>query len=198
MVERILTRINTEAREIMGRQGALKGLSPSDFTDERFGVPTVRDIFTEIEKPGRDPRPEFKTAQFKEGINTLNDLQVGMVLEGVITNVANFGAFVDIGVHQDGLVHISALSDRFIKDPRDVVRVGQTVQVKVLEVDIDRKRVGLTLRLNDEAPAARNTAVAGGGASRNEGRRPKPTERRNTPETQGMGAMAAAFAKLKK
>ena len=198
VVERILTRINTEAREIMGRQGALKGLSPSDFTDERFGVPTVRDIFTEIEKPGRDPRPEFKTAQFKEGINTLNDLQVGMVLEGVITNVANFGAFVDIGVHQDGLVHISALSDRFIKDPRDVVRVGQTVQVKVLEVDIDRKRIGLTLRLNDEAPAARNTAVAGGGASRNEGRRPKPTERRNTPETQGMGAMAAAFAKLKK
>src|SRR5690554_2778659 len=130
VVERILARIQSDARSIMGKSGALKGLSPSDFTDERFGVPTVKDIFGELEKPGRDPRPEFKTAQFREGVNTIQDLSPGMILEGVVTNVANFGAFVDIGVHQDGLVHISALSESFVKDPRDVVRVGQTVDRK--------------------------------------------------------------------
>src|SRR5690606_4233718 len=156
-VERILARIQADARSVMGKNGALKGLSPSEFTDERFGVPTVKDIFTELEKPGRDPRPEFKTAQFREGVNTLQDLSPGMVLEGVVTNVANFGAFVDIGVHQDGLVHISALSESFVKDPRDVVRVGQTVQVKVQEVDVARKRIALTMRLRDDSmPARRN------------------------------------------
>src|SRR5690606_9907491 len=112
VVELILNRIKANVRDVIGRQGALKGVSPSEFTDERFGLPTVRDIFTELEKPGRDPRPEFTTAKFKEGVNTLNDLIPGMLLEGVVTNVANFGAFVDIGVHQDGLVHISALSER--------------------------------------------------------------------------------------
>src|SRR5690606_18619659 len=138
----------------------LKGVSPADFTDERFGLPTVQDIFSELEKPGRDPRPEFKTARFLDGIETLNDLHPGMVLEGVVTNVANFGAFVDVGVHQDGLVHISALADKFVKDPRDVVRVGQTVSVKVLEVDHARKRIALTMRLNDEAQPARRRQAA--------------------------------------
>src|SRR5690606_26549712 len=136
VVERILAKIQADARQIMGRQGALKGISPSEFTDDRFGLPTVKDIFQELEKPGRDPRPEFKTAQFKEGVNTISDLHEGMILEGVVTNVANFGAFIDIGVHQDGLVHISALSHTCVKDPRDVVRVGQTVRAKVQEVEI--------------------------------------------------------------
>ncbi|HUH88363.1 MAG TPA: Tex family protein [Pusillimonas sp.] len=196
VVERILKKIDADVRQVMGRQGALKGVSPSEFTDERFGLPTVRDIFSELEKPGRDPRPEFQTAQFKEGVNTLNDLHEGMILEGVVTNVANFGAFVDIGVHQDGLVHISALADRYVKDPRDVVRVGQTVKVKVQEVDIARKRVGLTMRLNDDAPPERRASAAVGAPERPRGHaRPRASNQENN---QGMGAMAAAFAKLKK
>ncbi|RTZ44492.1 RNA-binding transcriptional accessory protein [Candidimonas sp. SYP-B2681] len=197
VVERILAKIKADARQIMGQQGALKGISPSEFTDDRFGLPTVKDIFSELEKPGRDPRPEFKTAQFKEGVNTINDLHAGMILEGVVTNVANFGAFVDIGVHQDGLVHISALSDTFIKDPRDVVRVGQTVKVKVQEVDAARKRIGLTLRLNDDAaPVRRSTSdrrPSGPAVSRhNSSKRPAESA------TSAPGAMAAAFAKLRK
>lgn len=203
VVERILKKIQADAKQVMGRQGALNGLSPAEFTDERFGLPTVRDIFTEIEKPGRDPRPEFKTAQFKEGVNTLNDLAPGMILEGVVTNVANFGAFVDIGVHQDGLVHISALADRFVSDPRDVVRVGQTVKVKVQEVDVERKRIGLTMRLNDDAPSVRTSASNSGRAQggRNAGGNQRSSgDRRDkaTGTADGMGAMAAAFAKLKK
>lgn len=198
VVERILSRITAKASEVMGRQGALKGVSPSEFTDDRFGLPTVKDIFQELEKPGRDPRPEFKTAQFMEGVNTLNDLHPGMILEGVVTNVANFGAFIDIGVHQDGLVHISALSETFVKDPRDVVRVGQTVKVKVQEVDPARKRIGLTMRLNDDtAPLRRGAAderrPAGGNKRRGNG---GPQARTAQPD--GMGAMAAAFAKLRK
>jgi uncharacterized protein len=192
VVERILKKLNAEARQIMGQQGGLKGVSPSEFIDERFGLPTVKDIFVELEKPGRDPRPEFKTAQFKEGVNTINDLHAGMILEGVVTNVANFGAFVDIGVHQDGLVHISALAEKFVKDPRDVVRVGQTVQVKVQEVDVARKRIGLTMRLNDDSmPLRRGNAEASSG-NRRPPASPRPTE------AAGLGAMAAAFAKLKK
>jgi uncharacterized protein len=200
VVKRILEKIQADAVQVMGKQGALKGVSPGEFIDERFGLPTVKDIFSELEKPGRDPRPEFKTAQFKEGVNTLNDLHPGMILEGVVTNVANFGAFVDIGVHQDGLVHISALSDTFVKDPRDVVRVGQTVQVKVQEVDVARKRVGLTMRLKDDAPPSRrgsDDGRRGDGAAA--GRRPgggKPNGNRSS-ESGGLGAMAAAFAKLK-
>jgi uncharacterized protein len=200
VVERILARIQADVRQIMGRQDALKGLSPSEFTDERFGVPTVRDIFQELEKPGRDPRPEFKTAQFMEGVNTISDLHEGMILEGVVTNVANFGAFVDIGVHQDGLVHISALSSTYVKDPRDVVRVGQTVKVKVQEVDVARKRIGLTMRLDDDsAPARRNSDRPAGNNARRTGERRgdgRPGQRSSQPE--GMGAMAAAFAKLKR
>lgn len=197
VVERILTKLQQDVKNIIGQKDALKGLSPADFTDEKFGIPTVRDIFSEIEKPGRDPRPEFKTATFKEGIETINDLTVGMILEGVVTNVANFGAFVDIGVHQDGLVHISALSDTFIKDPRDVVRVGKMVKVKVQEVDVARKRIGLTMRLNDDStPVKRtefrhNTPLAFNEKS-------ERNRQGRSPSTQGMGAMAAAFAKLKR
>ncbi|WP_397475757.1 Tex family protein [Pusillimonas sp.] len=196
VVERILKKINADVSLVMGKQAALKGISPSEFTDERFGLPTVRDIFAELEKPGRDPRPEFQTAQFKEGVNTLNDLHEGMILEGVVTNVANFGAFIDIGVHQDGLVHISALADRYVKDPRDVVRVGQTVKVKVLEVDIARKRVGLTMRLNDDGPPAARRG-AGKPESRPERPRGDRTRQSGRDNGQGAGAMAAAFAKLK-
>ncbi|SEI90848.1 RNA-binding transcriptional accessory protein Tex [Achromobacter sp. NFACC18-2] len=197
VVERIVAKIKADVQQIIGQREALKGVSPSDFTDERFGLPTVKDIFAELEKPGRDPRPEFKTAQFKEGVETLNDLYPGMVLEGVVTNVANFGAFVDIGVHQDGLVHISALAEKFVKDPRDVVRVGQTVSVKVLEVDAARKRVALTMRLNDTAAPARRSGDAPKGGDR---------PRRQGDGGRGAGAaagsmnsaMADAFAKLKR
>ncbi|WP_027707595.1 Tex family protein [Zooshikella ganghwensis] len=140
-----------DIRNIIGDNAFLKTLDPAKFTDEHFGIPTVTDIIKELEKPGRDPRPEFKTATFKEGVETLADLKPNMTLEGVVTNVTNFGAFVDIGVHQDGLVHISALSDTFVKDPRDVVKAGDIVKVKVLEVDIPRKRIGLTMRMTDTA-----------------------------------------------
>ncbi|MEW5944327.1 MAG: Tex family protein [Pseudomonadota bacterium] len=153
VVERILARLKTNVKSLIGNGDALRKLSPGDFTDERFGLPTVRDIFAELEKPGRDPRPEFKTAAFREGVEELKDLQPGMVLEGVVTNVTNFGAFVDIGVHQDGLVHISALADRFVKDPHSVVKAGDVVKVKVLEVDEKRRRIALTMRLSDQAGA---------------------------------------------
>jgi uncharacterized protein len=198
VVERIVERIKKDVQQIIGQREALKGVSPADFTDERFGLPTVRDIFAELEKPGRDPRPEFKTAQFKEGVEKLTDLFPGMVLEGVVTNVANFGAFVDIGVHQDGLVHISALSEKYVKDPRDVVRVGQTVTVKVQEVDAARQRIALTMRLNDDAEPARR---GGGGAPAPRGndrgsRGPKPDANRAAAPSNS--AMADAFAKLKR
>ena len=149
VVERILAASGRGLHDVLGNAAFLKTLEPARFTDDRFGLPTVRDILVELEKPGRDPRPEFKTAAFKEGVEKLTDLQPGMVLEGVVTNVANFGAFVDIGVHQDGLVHISALADRFVKDPREVVKAGQVVKVKVLEVDLKRQRIALTMRLSE-------------------------------------------------
>tara|TARA_R110000851_G_scaffold333531_2_gene514971 strand:- start:58042 stop:60423 length:2382 start_codon:yes stop_codon:yes gene_type:complete len=195
VVERILKKINAQAKQVVGQLGALKGLSPNEFTDERFGLPTVKDIFQELEKPGRDPRPEFKTAQFKEGVNALSDLEPGMVLEGVVTNVANFGAFIDIGVHQDGLVHISALSNRYVKDPRDVVRVGQTVQVKVMEVDLNRKRVGLSMRL-DDTPGENATPAARHGGKPSSPKRPGASKNSNQAQPSN-NAMAAAFAKLK-
>src|ERR1019366_2668048 len=134
-----------------------KKLNPSSYTDERFGLPTVRDILAELEKPGRDPRPEFKTAEFKDGIEQIKDLKPGMILEGTVTNVTNFGAFVDVGVHQDGLVHISMLADKFIKDPHAVVKTGQVVKVKVLEVDEKRKRIALSMRLEDAAARPRES-----------------------------------------
>ena len=199
VVERILKKIAADMKEVIGNRDKLKGLSPSEFTDERFGVPTVRDILLELEKPGRDPRPEFTTATFKEGVETLNDLLPGMLLEGVVTNVANFGAFVDIGVHQDGLVHISALAEKFVSDPRDVVRVGQTVKVRVQEVDIPRKRIALTMRLNDEAPPARSAGGVPASSNRSGGGPAAGKQNKGVaPESLGQGAMAAAFAKLKR
>ncbi|WP_373284303.1 Tex family protein [Nocardia paucivorans] len=155
VVRRILDATGRDITEIIGNTGVLRALKPTDFTDEKFGVPTVTDIIGELEKPGRDPRPEFKTAEFAEGVETVADLVPGMVLEGVVTNVAAFGAFVDIGVHQDGLVHVSAMSRNFVKDPREVVKSGDVVKVKVLEVDTVRQRIGLTLRLDDEPGATK-------------------------------------------
>jgi len=184
VVERILADIKRSVREVMGDVETLKKIDPARYTDERFGLPTVRDILRELEKPGRDPRPEFKTAAFKEGVEELTDLEPGMVLEGVVTNVTNFGAFVDIGVHQDGLVHISMMSHKFVKDPREVVKAGDIVRVKVLEVDVPRKRIALSMRL-DETPGARTE-----GGARPAGRKPAPRER----EAPG-GALAAALAR---
>ncbi|MBU3575996.1 Tex family protein [Polynucleobacter sp. UK-Mo-2m-Kol15] len=152
LVEKILKDIQKGVKEVIGDARILKGLKPEKYADEKFGVPTVTDIIKELEKPGRDPRPEFTTATFKDGVEKISDLKEDMILEGVVTNVAAFGAFVDIGVHQDGLVHISALANTFIKDPHTVVKAGQVVKVKVLEVDEKRKRIALTMRLSDEAP----------------------------------------------
>ncbi|PIE83177.1 MAG: RNA-binding transcriptional accessory protein [Candidatus Contendobacter odensis] len=148
VVERMLAVTGRGLDEVLGNTAFLKTLEPGRFTDERFGLPTVRDILLELEKPGRDPRPEFKTALFRDGVETLADLRVDMVLEGVVTNVANFGAFVDIGVHQDGLVHISELANRFVKNPGDIVKVGQVVKVKIMAIDLERQRVALTMRLD--------------------------------------------------
>ncbi|WP_330946771.1 Tex family protein [Thermomonas sp. LB-4] len=158
VVERILAAGGKSVKQIIGDSAFLRSLKPAQFTDARFGEPTVRDILKELEKPGRDPRPEFKAAQFADGVEDIKDLRPGMVLEGVVSNVAAFGAFVDIGVHQDGLIHISALSDRYIKDPREVVKAGDIVKVKVLEVDVARKRIALTRRMDDPVGEARTDA----------------------------------------
>ena len=181
VVERILAGGGRTVKQVIGDTAFLRSLKPAQFTDARFGEPTVRDILKELEKPGRDPRPEFKAAQFADGIEDIKDLRPGMVLEGVVSNVAAFGAFVDIGVHQDGLVHISALSDRYVKDPRDVVKAGDIVKVKVLEVDVARKRIALTRRLDDSPapPPARPTdgardARRGGNPGHERGRGPAP------------------------
>jgi uncharacterized protein len=176
----------------------LKSLNPSKYSDEQFGIPTISDILKELEKPGRDPRPEFTTASFREGVETLADLKPDMILEGVVTNVAAFGAFVDIGVHQDGLVHISALSNSFVKDPHSVVKAGQIVKVKVLEVDEKRKRIALTMRLTD-APnqaAAKPDAPRKPRDPRAQGR-PAGGKPNRAPAPAMGGAMAAAFSKLK-
>jgi uncharacterized protein len=158
VVRRIVKTAGTDIKKLIGNAPVLRALSPKNFVDETFGLPTVTDILRELEKPGRDPRPAFKTATFQEGVEKLSDLKPGMVLEGVVTNVAAFGAFVDVGVHQDGLVHVSAMSKTFVKDPREVVKPGDIVRVKVLEVDQPRKRISLTLRLDDEVGEARNAA----------------------------------------
>ncbi len=164
VVRRILERLKANIHAVIGNPKALAGLKPADFADQRFGVPTVSDIFKELEKPGRDPRPAFRTAAFKEGVETLADLRPGMVLEGTVTNVAAFGAFVDIGVHQDGLVHVSAMANTFVKDPRAVAKPGDVVKVKVLSVDAPRKRIALTMRLSDpEAEGPRGGGPKGGG-----------------------------------
>lgn len=195
VVERMLAKISKRIDDVLGNREALSGLSPTEFVDERFGLPTVRDILSELEKPGRDPRPEFKTATFREGVEKVSDLVPGMTLEGVVTNVAAFGAFVDIGVHQDGLVHVSAMSTKFIKDPHEVVKAGQVVKVKVLDVDVKRQRIALTMRLDDEA-AAPGMPSRGGQDRGNAGRGAARPQRSREPEP--AGAMAAAFAKLKR
>jgi uncharacterized protein len=192
LVKRILNDIKLDLKNVIGNSALLTSLDPVRYQDDKFGLPTITDILKELEKPGRDPRPEFTTATFREGIEKISDLQPDMILEGVVTNVAAFGAFVDIGVHQDGLVHISALANSFVKDPHTVVKAGQIVKVKVLEVDEKRKRIALTMRLADAAPKADA----------------KPRETKRPPVNRGLeksesvkmaipNAMAAAFSKLK-
>ena len=193
VVERIIAELKKPVREVLGDGPTLKKLDPTKYTDERFGLPTVKDILKELEKPGRDPRPEFKTATFKDGVEELKDLQQGMILEGVVTNVTNFGAFVDIGVHQDGLVHISMMSTKFVKDPHEVVKAGDVVKVKVLEVDQQRKRIALTMRLDESAQRVRDNA---GEPRRDRDSRPQQRQQsRREPEPMGSGAMAEALAR---
>ncbi|MBB5360105.1 uncharacterized protein HDE76_003347 [Rhodanobacter sp. ANJX3] len=205
VVERIIAQCGREVKSVIGDSAFLRGLKPEQFTEERFGVPTVRDILKELEKPGRDPRPEFVAPSFAEGVEDVKDLKPGMILEGRVTNVAAFGAFVDIGVHQDGLVHVSALSHTFVKDPRDAVKAGDIVKVKVMEVDLPRQRIGLSMRLDDEPGQSRARPGAGNDArttrdSKNGDARPasrggmpaKPTA------PPANGAFADAFAKARK
>ncbi|GAB3458788.1 Tex family protein [Massilia terrae] len=196
VVEKILADIQRDIKGVIGEGKLLKALNPAKYADERFGVPTVTDILKELEKPGRDPRPEFTTATFKEGVEEISDLKADMILEGVVTNVAAFGAFVDIGVHQDGLVHISALSNSFVKDPHTVVKAGQVVKVKVLEVDVKRKRIALTMRLSDSAPQPGSRPEQR--ADRNDAKRLGQHQRQQEKAAPAGGAMAAAFAKLRK
>lgn len=212
VVERIVAATARPIKALIGDGGFLRGLKPEQFTDETFGVPTVRDILKELEKPGRDPRPEFKAARFADGVEELKDLKPGMILEGVVSNVAAFGAFVDIGVHQDGLIHISALSDTYVKDPRDVVKAGDIVKVKVLEVDVARKRIALTRRLDDtpapaKAPGERDARPAGGGrrdGGSGAGRGPAPGRggapggRPASSAPPANNALADAFARAKR
>ncbi|MBD8594213.1 RNA-binding transcriptional accessory protein [Pseudomonas sp. CFBP 8758] len=196
LVQRIAAGTDRDIRSLIGDSGFLKRLDPKKFTDETFGLPTVTDILQELDKPGRDPRPGFKTAEFQDGVEDLKDLQLGMVLEGVVTNVTNFGAFVDIGVHQDGLVHISALSEKFIKDPREAVKAGDVVKVKVMEVDIPRKRVGLSMRMGD-TPGEKIDGARGsrpGAAGRQQAAPARVKEPAAAPAS---GAMASLFANAK-
>ena len=202
VVEAIAKKNGRKVEAIVGDAAFLRTLNPQDYVTEKFGLPTVKDIIAELEKPGRDPRPEFRFAHFEDGVETLNDLKPGMVLEGSVTNVTNFGAFVDIGVHQDGLVHISALSHSFIKDPREVVKAGDIVKVKVMEVDIPRKRIALSMRMDDEpgaeAPAkpARGKKSDGKGASSS--RKPQAGQRQKAPEGAMAGALAEAMSSARK
>lgn len=188
VVRRILDRSNVTLAELIGNERALRAIKPAEVADERFGIPTVTDILAELEKPGRDPRPAFFTATFAAGVEKVADLKVGMVLEGVVTNVAAFGAFVDVGVHQDGLVHVSAMSDRFVSDPHEVVKSGQVVKVKVLEVDVDRQRIGLSLRLNDTPGAGKPKHSGKPAGEPNRGGNPQ----RNQNKTRNTGRREAA------
>ncbi len=196
LVKRIAADTGRDIRSLIGDSAFLKRLDPKQFTDETFGLPTVTDILSELDKPGRDPRPEFKTAEFQEGVEKLSDLEPGMVLEGVVTNVTNFGAFVDIGVHQDGLVHISALSEKFVKDPYEVVKAGDIVKVKVMEVDIPRNRVGLSMRMSDTPGAKTDGPQRSGGKPRGNAPRSERHAREDKPAPAN-AAMAALFANAK-
>jgi uncharacterized protein len=196
VVERIAEKTSRPLKSMIGDRGFLKALRPAEFADATFGIPTVTDILAELEKPGRDPRPEFKTATFADGIEKISDLRIGMQLEGTVTNVAAFGAFVDVGVHQDGLVHISELADRFVKDPREVVKVGDVVRVRVKEVDAERKRIALTMRSGDiergagAAPRAQGAAASAHTSAQSRNVAPPP---RKQPESGGESALAAAL-----
>jgi len=204
VVERIASSSGRAVKALIGDVAFLRSLDPKDYTDDRFGVPTVTDIIAELEKPGRDPRGEFKTASFKEGVEEMKDLKPGMILEGVVTNVTNFGAFVDIGVHQDGLVHISVLSDKFVKDPHTVVKAGDVVKVKVIEVDLPRKRIALSMRMDEQARPAPRGDQRGEqrGDQRRDQRGPQskaPVQQKAAPAGNAFGgAFAEAFARAKK
>jgi len=209
VVETIAARQQRDIGSIIGDGNFLRGLDPAAYTDDKVGLPTVRDIINELAKPGRDPRPEFKMAQFQEGVEKISDLVPDMVLEGTVTNVTAFGAFVDIGVHQDGLVHISALAERFVKDPRDVVKAGDIVRVKVMEVDQARKRIGLSMRLSDKASEKTSERASGKASQRGSGRNAekhprrgeaqanKPTRSQQDKPAQN-NAFAAAFAEARR
>ncbi len=195
MVRRILAATKSDIKALIGNSEILRQIKPQSFVDDTFGLPTVTDILRELEKPGRDPRPAFKAAVFKDGVEKVSDLKPGMVLEGAVTNVAAFGAFVDVGVHQDGLVHISAMSRTFIKDPREVVKPGDIVRVKVLEVDVPRQRIALTLRLDDEigAKADRTARNEPRGNMRTSAPRPTTQQKPAQSSTAGGGALAEAL-----
>ncbi|WP_418113721.1 Tex family protein [Vibrio scophthalmi] len=202
VVKAIAEKNSKAVKSLIGDTEFLRGLHAVDYTNDSFGLPTVTDIIKELDKPGRDPRPEFKTATFAEGVEKVSDLEVGMVLEGVVSNVANFGAFVDIGVHQDGLVHISALTDRYVADPREVVKAGDIVKVKVMEVDVQRKRIALSMRLNDEPGQDNRTQRSYEPRNNQNQARPQSGQQRRREEPAGNnamgGAFAAAFAKAKR
>ncbi|MBS1212779.1 MAG: RNA-binding transcriptional accessory protein, partial [Proteobacteria bacterium] len=200
VVEKIVGETGKDIRDLIGNAAFVRSVNAENFVDDRFGLPTVTDILKELEKPGRDPRPEFKSVKFMEGVEKITDLKPGMVLEGVVTNVANFGAFVDIGVHQDGLVHISHLADKFIKDPREVVKTGDMVRVKVLEVDVPRQRISLSMRKDAEPARAGTTSKSGDtrGAPSNRDPGRGGRDRRETQSPQPRGAMADALAKALK
>lgn len=206
LVEQILKQSNSTITELIGNKSALENINIETLASESFGIITIKDIISELEKPGRDPRPEFKTATFQEGVNTINDLKVGMILEGVISNVANFGAFVDVGVHQDGLVHISSLTNKFVSDPHEIVKAGEVVKVKVTEVDPQRKRISLTMRLDEVTPpvtshSTEKSAKAGHNDNKNKHQH-KNQAKVQKPKVENNAAMgnafADAFAKLKK
>lgn len=187
MVQKIAKSTGLSVDELIGNTRVLNTLQPADFADDTFGIPTVTDIIAELDKPGRDPRPEFKTATFKEGVEKISDLVPGMILEGTVTNVAAFGAFIDVGVHQDGLVHISAMSNKYVSDPHEVVRSGEVVKVKVLEVDVARKRISLTLRLDEDTNAPKKQSPKN---SVKQPRQPKqPAKKKPAPR----GSMADAL-----
>lgn len=205
LVKKMLAKLEMDVKALIGNEDAIKKLDPQEFVDDQFGLPTVKDILSELLKPGRDPRPEFKTARFQEGVEEIKDLKPGMVLEGVVSNVANFGAFVDVGVHQDGLVHISSMTDKFISDPREIVKAGDIVKVKVMEVDVARKRISFTMRLDEEPGKANPKAQArnnkdSGKVEHKGQQKPQGSKRPQTAQAnQAMGnAFAEAFAKLKK
>ena len=197
VVQRILDKVARPVAEVMGKSDVIRALKPEAFADEKFGAITVKDILAELEKPGRDPRPDFKVARFNDGVDDIKDLVEGMVLEGTVSNVAQFGAFVDLGVHQDGLVHVSQLSNKFVNDAREIVKTGDIVKVRVLEVDIARKRISLTMKL-DAAPQQRGAGKAADNSYRPAGRGERPRGAAPAPQAPAGGAMAAAFAKLKR